>query len=135
MSEQTFRRVDAPTALSILFAACDQERPYTLFDARDAHAFGHGHIPTAQPIAERDLGRLVRSMPRAQTVLIYCNQGFSSQTFAKAFADFGFEAVYSVDGGFPALVEALRGMREASAASAQDGAAQGNGGADALASN
>ena len=116
MPTAEYRRIDAEQALTFIFSACEHDRPYTLFDARDAHAFGHGHIPTAQPLAEREIGNWLGKLPRAQPVLIYCYHGFSSQTFAKTFADFGFREVYSVDGGLPALVEAFKRAREAAQA-------------------
>lgn len=113
MPAAEFRRIDAEQALKLIFSACEQERAYTLFDARDPHSYEHGHIPTAQPLAEREIGSWLGKLPRAQPVLIYCYHGFSSQTFAKTFADFGFREVYSVDGGFPALLQVFQRAREA----------------------
>lgn len=113
MPPRNFRRIPAEQALALIFSACDQERAYSLFDVRDAHSYGHGHIPTAQLMAERDIGRWLAELPRGQLVLFYCFHGFSSQTFAKAFADFGFCEVYSIDGGFGALTEALARARAA----------------------
>ena len=79
---------------------------------RDAHSFSHGHIPTAQGLSEHEIGTWLGKLPRSQPIMIYCFQGFSSQTFAKTFADFGFAEVYSVDGGFPALRDALLRERD-----------------------
>jgi thiosulfate sulfurtransferase len=111
MEHHEFRRIDAARALHIIFSAYDQGRPYTLFDARDPHSYEHGHIPSAQPLAEREIGSWLSRLPRTDPILIYCFQGFSSQTFAKTFVDFGFREVYSIDGGFPALVESLKRAR------------------------
>jgi rhodanese-related sulfurtransferase len=112
MAAAEFRRIDAEQALKFIFSACEQDRAYALFDARDLHSFEHGHIPTAQPLTEREIGSWIGKLPRAQPVLIYCYHGFSSQTFAKTFADFGFGEVYSIDGGFPALLQAFQLARE-----------------------
>ena len=111
MPPQDFRRIDAEKALTLIFSAYEHDLAYSLFDVRDAHSYGHGHIPTAQLLSERDVGSWLGTLPRDQPVLFYCFHGFSSQTFAKTFADFGFREVYSVDGGFPALVEALQRAR------------------------
>lgn len=113
MSSSEFRRVTAEQALAFIFSACEQDRPYTLFDTRDLASYARAHLPTAQTLLEREVGSWLGRLPRSQPVIIYCYHGFSSQTFAKTFADFGFAEVYSVDGGFDALVHALQHAREA----------------------
>jgi len=123
MSE--YRRMNAEEALKLIFASLEHDRPYTLFDVRDAHAYGHGHVPGAVQLGEQDVAAWFGKLPRAQPVLIYCSLGFSSQTFAKRFADWGFSDVVSIDGGFPALIDALKQAREAAFRS--DAAATGSG--------
>ncbi|MGK3993550.1 rhodanese-like domain-containing protein [Sorangium sp. So ce1024] len=113
MAISEFQKIGAEEALRQIFSHFEQDRDYSLFDVRDAHSYGHGHIPTAQLLHEREVGTWIGKLPRTQPVFIYCHQGFSSQTFAKTFADFGFREVYSVEGGFPALVKALRQARDA----------------------
>jgi len=113
MSTVEYRRVNAEDALKQIFSACEQDRAYTLFDARDAHSYGHGRVPGALPLGEHEIGAWLGKLPRSQPVFIYCSLGFSSQTFAKRFADFGFSEVYSIDGGFPAIIQALKQAREA----------------------
>lgn len=111
-----FRKIDAEQALKLIFSHFDQDRAYSLFDVRDAHSYEHGHIPTAQLLHERDVGTWIGKLPREQPVFIYCYHGLSSQTFAKTFADFGFREVYSIEGGFPALVRAFKAARDAAQA-------------------
>jgi thiosulfate sulfurtransferase len=111
MSGAGFHRTTAEEALRLLFDAHDGDRPYSLFDARDPHAYGHGHFPGALPLGEHAVATWINKLPPTQPVFIYCSQGFSSQTFAKRFADAGFSAVYSIDGGFPALTRALEEAR------------------------
>jgi thiosulfate sulfurtransferase len=106
-----YRRLSAEDALKLIFSAHEREQPYTLFDARDAHSYGHGRVPGALLLDEHGVSSWVEKLPRAQLVLIYCTYGLSSQTFAKRFADAGFPEVYSVDGGFSALVQALERAR------------------------
>lgn len=113
MSTAGFRRTTAVDALRLIFSSYDEDRPYTLFDARDAHSYGHGHVPGALPLGEHAIDAWLNKLPLAQPIFIYCSLGFSSQTFAKRFADAGFGEVHSIDGGFPAMLRALRQAREA----------------------
>ena len=108
-----YRRMNAEDALKLMFTALEHDRPYTLFDVRDAHTYGHGHVPGAVQLGEHDVGAWLGKLPPTQPVFIYCSLGFSSQTFAKRFADLGFSEVVSIDGGFPAIIEALKQAREA----------------------
>ena len=96
-----------------MFRAYEADRPYTLFDVRDAHSYGHGYLPGALHLDEHTVGAWLGKLPPADPVFIYCQLGFSSQTFAKRFADVGFREVHSIDGGLPALVEVLKKARDA----------------------
>jgi len=113
MPEGSFRRIAAAEALAFMIAAAEQQRPYRLFDTRDADSYARGHLVQAEPLAERDLGQWIGRLPRAQPLLIYCYHGHASQVFAKAFADFGYTEVYSIDGGFQALAQAADQARAA----------------------
>jgi thiosulfate sulfurtransferase len=117
MATQRFQRTAAADALNLIFSACDEDRAYTLFDARDAHSYGHGHIPGAVPLTEHAMGEWLQKLSRDEPVFIYCGLGFSSQTFAKRFADSGFSEVHSIDGGFSALAVAFKEARAAALAS------------------
>ncbi len=113
MPEGSFRRIAAAEALAFMIAASAQARPYRLFDTRDADCYARGHLAQAEPLAERDLGYWIGRLPRAQPLLIYCYHGHASQVFAKAFVDFGYTEVYSIDGGFQALAQAADQARAA----------------------
>ena len=113
MPEGTYRCIAAAEALAFMIAATEQARAYRLFDTRDADSYAHGHLAHAEPLAERDLGHWIGRLPRAQPLLIYCHHGHASQVFAKTFADFGHTEVYSIDGGFEALAQAMAAMRSA----------------------
>lgn len=71
-----------------------------ILDVRDQRSYAAGHIPAAQSVSEADIYRLVTSQPKQRPVLIYCYHGNASQTYAQTFVDFGFEEVFSLDGGF-----------------------------------
>lgn len=113
MPEGTFRRIAAAEALAFMIAAAGQQRSYRLFDMRDAGSYARGHLAQAEPLAERDLGRWIGVLPRTEPVLIYCYHGNASQVFAKTFADFGYTEVYSIDGGFQALTQAIAARQSA----------------------
>jgi rhodanese-related sulfurtransferase len=124
MSDPLYRRTSAEEALTLIFSAHEKDQPYTLFDARDAHSYGHGHLPGAVLLGEHDVGSWLGKLPPAQPIFIYCLFGLSSQTFAKRFADAGFSEVHSIDGGFPSLVKVLEQAREAALGKATDGTAR-----------
>ncbi|MFN3623582.1 MAG: thiosulfate sulfurtransferase GlpE [Hyphomicrobium sp.] len=71
-----------------------------ILDVRDKRSYAAGHIPAAQSASDAEIYRLVTSQPKQQPVLIYCYHGNASQTYAQTFVDFGFEEVFSLDGGF-----------------------------------
>ncbi len=119
MPEGTYRCIAAAEALAFMIAATEQARAYRLFDVRDATSYARGHLAHAEPLAERDLGHWIGRLPRAQPLLIYCHHGHASQVFAKTFADFGHTEVYSIDGGFEALAQAMAAMRSAPPAGGQ----------------
>jgi thiosulfate/3-mercaptopyruvate sulfurtransferase len=106
MTTRTFTRLSAAAAWAYLRSASEQGRPYCLFDTRDAASYAKDHLPGAQALAERDIGQWISRLPHTQPILIYCYHGNASQGYAKTFADFGFSEVYSIDGGFQALMQA-----------------------------
>jgi rhodanese-related sulfurtransferase len=119
MPEASFHTLDADQALAYIFSAYEKNLGYSLFDTRDADSYARGHLPGAEPLAERDIGHWIDRLPRSQPVLIYCYHGNASQQYAKAFADFGYSEVYSVDGGFHALAHAWQRARRAARAAEQ----------------
>ncbi len=113
MPTASYRCISADQALSLIFSAYEREQPCSVFDTRDAASYAQGHVPGAEPLAEREIGDWLRRLPRSQPLLIYCYHGNASQVFAKTFADFGFAEVYSIDGGFHALTHAWQRARQA----------------------
>ena len=78
-----------------------------IFDVRDLNDYRQGHIAQAAHLAESRLMAWFGRLDKSQPVLIYCNLGNASKTYAQMFADFRFSRVYSVDGGYKPLAEAL----------------------------
>lgn len=88
-------RISASEALTLL-----AQDDATVFDVRDSAAYQAGHLAMDRIPAWSK--RLNKDVP----VLVYCYHGNSSQEYAQMLADFRFNRVYSVDGGFAALLDA-----------------------------
>jgi rhodanese-related sulfurtransferase len=86
-----------------------------LFDARDLQSYRQQHLEGAVHLAEERIGLLLNRLPKDVPVLIYCYHGNASKTFAQTFADFRFSRVYSADGGYRPLYNALEGLQAGSA--------------------
>lgn len=82
-------------------------QPLALFDTRDERSYSHGHIKGADRLTEHDFGDIVATLPKNIPVMIYCYHGNASQAYADMFADFRYDKVYSVDGGYEALAPVL----------------------------
>lgn len=78
-----------------------------LFDVRDMHSFRQEHLEGAMHLAEDRVPMWMSRLEKSEPVLIYCYHGNASKTFAQMFSDFRFARVYSVDGGYRPLANAL----------------------------
>ena len=98
MTQRTpFRRIDIEGAEALL----SQGNPLVL-DARDAGSFATSRIDGAQPVSSANLGAVIGATAKARPILIYCYHGNASREYAQIFSDFGFQEVYSLDGGYEA---------------------------------
>ena len=82
--------------------------PAVLLDVREDHEWRQGHATGAthlgKGILERDLERLY---PNPDTeIIMYCGGGFRSALTCDAAQKLGYRKVYSLIGGYKALVEA-----------------------------
>ncbi|MFG1377069.1 rhodanese-like domain-containing protein [Xanthobacter autotrophicus] len=109
-----FRRIGVEEAASIV-----GEGKALLLDVRDANSYAAGHVAGARHITFSALSDIIGATPKAQPVVIYCYHGNASQEYAQTLSDFGFAAVFSVDGGY----EAWRALESAGAPTAPLGAA------------
>jgi len=83
------------------------EPELSLFDVRDMHSYRQEHLDGAMHLTEDRVPMWLGRLPKDKPVLIYCYHGNSSKTFAQMFSDFRFPRVYSVDGGYRPLANAL----------------------------
>ncbi|MDY0013987.1 MAG: ankyrin repeat domain-containing protein [Rhodocyclaceae bacterium] len=103
-----FRRIDADTAADLIIRRRQGVLPsLALFDSRDRAAFDGGHVQGAAHLTDAGFAAAMAGLSRASPVLIYCYHGNASQTWAGMFADFRYQEVYSVDGGYAFLAGAL----------------------------
>lgn len=77
-----------------------------VLDARDRASFDQARIEPAVHLSSTNLDELIFGTPKNVPVLIYCYHGQASQTYAQTFVDFGFQEVYSLEGGFDAWCKA-----------------------------
>ncbi|MFC3608039.1 ankyrin repeat domain-containing protein [Stutzerimonas tarimensis] len=78
-----------------------------VFDVRDMQSFKQEHLAGAMHLTEDRVPLWLTRLEKTTPVLIYCYHGNSSKTFAQMFSDFRFARVYSVDGGYRPLANAL----------------------------
>ncbi len=98
MSGSKFQRLRAPDVATWLAA-----HPGALvLDARDAAHHARGHWPGSLRLDGRNHEMLLMREAKTRPVFIYCYHGNSSQTYADMFADFGFQQVSDLVGGWEA---------------------------------
>lgn len=73
-----------------------------VLDSRDPAAFERSHIAGSTRLDGGNLDQLLMTLPKAQPVLLVCYHGNASQTYAQMFADFRFQQVYDLIGGYTA---------------------------------
>jgi len=71
-------------------------------DVCDAGSFRRAHIKGAQLVSMANLSAVINGTAKDTPVLIYCYHGHASREYARVFSDFGFNEVYSLDGGYEA---------------------------------
>lgn len=98
-----FQCLSAAEAAALIRAEPD----LTLFDVRDRHSYQQEHLDGAMHLSEDRVPLWVGRLEKSAPLLVYCYHGNASQTFAQMFSDFRFARVYSVDGGYRPLANAL----------------------------
>ncbi len=94
-TNRIFHRICADEVAQLI-----QNTELQILDVRDRASFDKGHIVSAQHVMAAELDRAILQIPKTNPVLIYCNRGITSLTHAQMFADFGFQEVYSLNGGY-----------------------------------
>ena len=92
---KSFQEIDVQKAKELI----DQGN-ITIVDIRDSNVFEEGHIENAVSVNDTNMDEFVSTADKSMPVLCYCYMGVSSQNAAQYFKEQGFEAVYSMIGGF-----------------------------------
>lgn len=83
-------------------------QPFVLIDVREDHEWAAGHLPEAihlgKGILERDIEQ--QFPDKTQPMVLYCGGGFRSALAADTLQRMGYQAVYSMAGGYRAWCEA-----------------------------
>ena len=79
-----------------------------LLDVREDHEWVKGHAQTAMHLGKGILERdLEKAIPDAKTeIIMYCGGGFRSALTADAAQKLGYSSVYSLAGGYKAMLSA-----------------------------
>lgn len=102
-----YMRIAPTMAADLIRRAHAGIRPLALFDTRDPGSYAQGRIKGADHLTEPGFADIVTALPKHVPVMIYCYHGNASQVYAQMFADFRFQEVYSVDGGYAALAPVM----------------------------
>lgn len=78
-----------------------------VLDMREMQSYLLDHYPLALHVDSSNLRTLLKTMNKDVPILIYCYHGIASQDMAQLFADFGFNQVYSLEGGYEAWINYL----------------------------
>ncbi|WP_320818667.1 rhodanese-like domain-containing protein [Thalassolituus sp.] len=84
------------TDISSLLAGQDS----LLLDCRKVADYKEGHIEDALHAHDGLVESLIKKGDRTRRIVIYCYTGHSSEHLAELFSSFGFNDVYSVEGGY-----------------------------------
>lgn len=95
--------MDQFTIISVEQAHQQLQQPnVVLVDIRDPQSFQTGHVPGAIHLTDRTLVQFLQQYDYDTPVMVMCYHGISSQGAAQYLLHQGFEAVYSIAGGFEA---------------------------------
>ncbi|NVK39870.1 MAG: thiosulfate sulfurtransferase GlpE [Oceanospirillaceae bacterium] len=89
-----FKCISSQEALALI------EQGATIADIRDPESFAQNHIVGSVRLSNENLQDFIRDSDMDKPLIVCCYHGFSSQNAAAQLAHFGFDAVYSLNGGF-----------------------------------
>ncbi len=95
-----YSRIDAQLARELLAKA--SENGLQIVDVRDEQSYLAGHIAGARHLDNASVHDFLASADLSKPLLVYCYHGNMSQGAAAYFAEKGFMAAYSLDGGYEA---------------------------------
>jgi thiosulfate sulfurtransferase len=93
---------------NVSIAECEKlitETNPLILDCRDVKSYQLGHLDNALHVHEGLKESLLKKGDKQRGLLIYCYHGHASQHLAEFFSDFGFNNVYSMEGGYTSWQE------------------------------
>lgn len=96
--------MSAFTHLSIneLIHMTQESSEVQIVDIRDAASFQAGHIASSVNLNNENIGHFIAAADMDKPLVVVCYHGMSSQGAASYLNEQGFDAVYSLDGGYSA---------------------------------
>nr|WP_067298938.1 thiosulfate sulfurtransferase GlpE [Marinobacterium profundum] len=91
-----FKCISGHEALALI------EQGAAIADIRDLDSFAQNHITNAVQLNNENFQDFIRDSDMDKPLIVCCYHGFSSQNAAAQLAHVGFDAVYSLNGGFEA---------------------------------
>lgn len=91
-----FQRISKDVAKNML--ATDKNT--ILIDIRDSQSYNEEHDENALHLTQENLSDFIVNTGKQIPVLVMCYHGNSSQSVAQYLTAQGFDAVYSIDGGY-----------------------------------
>ncbi|MFZ4832511.1 thiosulfate sulfurtransferase GlpE [Rouxiella sp. Mn2063] len=73
-----------------------------MVDIRDPQSFQQAHAPGAFHLSNESMAAFMQQADTNTPVMVMCYHGISSRSAAQYLLTQGFDAVYSIDGGFEA---------------------------------
>jgi len=73
-----------------------------VIDIRDPMSYQAGHIPESKLVSDQNIEEFLEQADKMRPLIVCCYHGNMSQGAADYFSGKGFEATYSLDGGFEA---------------------------------
>jgi len=91
----SFTRINQDQALALM-----TEQGAVVVDIRDPVSYAAGHISRSVHLDNNSVQNFLETSDRAVPLIVCCYHGNSSQGAADFFSQQGFNACYSLDGGF-----------------------------------
>lgn len=92
-----YKNISIPDAKKLI-----QEANPMIIDCRATSDYKSGHLENALHLHEGLKESLVKRGDKQRNLLIYCYHGHASEHLAEFLSDFGFQHVYSLEGGYTA---------------------------------
>ncbi|MFT5369122.1 MAG: thiosulfate sulfurtransferase [Candidatus Latescibacterota bacterium] len=93
----SYKRIDVQEAQELI-----KENQAQVIDVRDPMSYQAGHIPNSKLVNDENVEEFLQQADKTQPLIVCCYHGNMSQGAADYFSSKGFEATYSLDGGFEA---------------------------------